>query len=466
MSGASASPLKIVVYGLWHLGCVTAASLASQPDFLVTGLDPAGKVVAGLKVGQPPLFEPGLAELIAEGSGANRLTFTTAPAEALAGAQVVWVAFDTPVNERDEADLAFVETRMDEIFPYLEPGTVVLISSQVVVGFTERVAARWRQARPDLGLVFGYIPENLRLGNALQTFRAQDRFVAGIEADSAATKLVEHILTRFCPRIEWMSVPSAEMTKHALNSFLAVSVSLINEIARLCEQTGADAKEVERGLKTEARIGPKAYLSPGGPFGGGTLARDLRFLTGLGSQLNVNMALLNGALASNEAHKGWIRQAVRQVLADSNQAEPQVLICGLSYKAGTATLRRSEALNLGLWLRDLGVKVVFHDPIVPELPPDLAPHFRLTNELATALPGADILVLATTWPLYRQELTPERLLETMRQPVVIDQHRYLAEQLGGDPRLQYFSVGSPRAGAAHTGAAGYTHQEKPEADSL
>src|SRR5205807_304691 len=144
--------------------------------------------------------------------------------------------------------------------------------------------------------------ENLRLGRALQSFRAEDRIVVGLDSEQGR-ELVQSILIRFCPRLEWMSVRSAEMTKHALNSFLAVSVAMTNEIARICERTGADAKEVERGLKSESRIGPGAYLGPGGPFAGGTLARDLRFLTELGAKHGLQTPVLTGALASNELHK-------------------------------------------------------------------------------------------------------------------------------------------------------------------
>src|SRR6185369_912087 len=145
-------------------------------------------------------------------------------------------------------------------------------------------------------------PENLRLGKALKSFRAEDRIVVGVDGEQGRDRLA-NILTRFCPRLEWMSVKSEEMTKHALNSFLAVSVAMANEIARLCERTGADAKEVERGLKSESRIGPGAYLGPGGPFAGGTLARDARFLIQKGIEFGVETPLLSGALHSNEVHK-------------------------------------------------------------------------------------------------------------------------------------------------------------------
>src|SRR5439155_13835502 len=130
-------------------------------------------------------------------------------------------------------------------------------------------------------LRFAYSPENLRLGKALEAFRKQERVIVGLR-DLADKPRLSKLLAPFTQHIEWMSVESAEMTKHALNAFLATSVAFINEVARLCEALGADAREVERGLKSEARIGPRAYLGPGAAFAGGTLARDVRFLVGLG----------------------------------------------------------------------------------------------------------------------------------------------------------------------------------------
>ncbi len=145
------------------------------------------------------------------------------------------------------------------------------------------------------------------------------------------------LFSPFCTRLEWMSLESAEMTKHALNAFLATSVTFINEVARLCEEVGADAKEVERGLKSEGRIGPRAYLSPGAAFAGGTLARDLRFLVRRGRDVQVRTPLLQGVLDSNEVHKDWVRERVEQLLAGI--AEPVVAVLGLTYKPGTSTLR-------------------------------------------------------------------------------------------------------------------------------
>src|SRR5438270_1184370 len=150
-----------------------------------------------------------------------------------------------------------------------------------------------------------------------------------------------------------MSIESAEMTKHALNAFLATSVTFANEVARLCEQVGADAKEVERGLKTEGRIGPKAYLGPGAAFAGGTLARDVRFLTQFGQQHGLKTPLFDGVLASNDLHKDWTRQKIRQRVA--GVSGPVVALLGLTYKPGTDTLRRSTSVELARWMHEQGI---------------------------------------------------------------------------------------------------------------
>ncbi|MCC6190925.1 MAG: UDP-glucose/GDP-mannose dehydrogenase family protein, partial [Anaerolineales bacterium] len=293
--------MNVCVFGLWHLGSVTAACLAAA-GHNVTGLDPDPAVVAGLADGCPPLFEPGLEALVRAGLAGGRLRFTSEAAEALAGAEVAWVTDDTPVDDDDRADVDFVVERVTGLFPHLAAGALVLISSQVPVGTTRRLEQAYAAAFPGGSASFAYSPENLRLGGAIKAFREPDRVVAGVRRP-ADRERVARLLAPFTGRVEWMSVESAEMTKHALNAFLATSVAFINEVAALSEQVGADAKEVERGLKSEARIGPRAYLSPGAAFAGGTLARDVAFLTAIGAERAVPTPLLAGVRASNDAHK-------------------------------------------------------------------------------------------------------------------------------------------------------------------
>jgi UDPglucose 6-dehydrogenase len=424
--------MRIVVYGLWHLGCVTAACLA-RAGHIVAGLDPDARAIDDLRRGQPPLHEPNLPELIRAGLANKHLSFHTEAEAVLADADVLWVTFDTPVNEKDEADVAAVRARLEDVATFLKPGTLVLISSQVPVGFTGTVQRDWSGR----GLRFAYSPENLRLGKAIDVFCNPERVVLGIESEVDRPRLTE-LFSPFCSQLEWMSLESAEMTKHAVNAFLATSVTFINEVARLCEEVGADAKEVERGLKSEGRIGPRAYLSPGAAFAGGTLARDLRVLARRGRDVQVRTPLLQGVLDSNEIHKNWLRERVERLLADIEQ--PIVTVLGLTYKPGTSTLRRSAAIELCRWLHERGVQVRAHDPAVYALPPELHRFVELTSSPLDALNGSHLAVIATEWPSFRA-LRPADVNARMRQPRIVDPNHFLADVLGGDPRIHYFATG-------------------------
>ena len=427
--------MRIVVYGLWHLGCVTAACVASREDNHVVGLDLDESLIAALQRGEPPIEEPGLRELIRAGLDAGRLSFTTSAAEGVAGADVLWVTFDTPVNERDEADVAFVRERLERIVNDIPRGTHVLVSAQVPVGFTRELERDWK----DRGLHFAYSPENLRLGNAIAAFTAADRAVLGTSG-GANRDLFASLFAPFAKTIEWMSIESAEMTKHAINAFLATSVTFINEVARLCEVTGADAREVARGLKTEGRIGPRAYLNPGAAFAGGTLARDLRFLCGIGEEKRVKTALLGGAITSNATHAGWLHDKINTALAGANA--PLAALLGLTYKPNTSTLRRSGAVELGRWLARTGTRVRAYDPAVAELPAELTHVMELAADPAACLAGADVAVISTEWPQFKS-LDASVFVEAMRRPVVIDPNWFLAAALADDPRITYIATGRP-----------------------
>jgi UDPglucose 6-dehydrogenase len=288
-------------------------------------------------------------------------------------------------------------------------------------------------------LRYAYSPENLRLGKAIEVFRNAERVVLGV-SDESARPVLEALFAPFTQRIEWMGVESAEMTKHALNAFLATSVTFANELARLCEVVGADAKEVERGLKSEARIGPKAYLSPGAAFAGGTLARDVRFLTAFGRDHHLATPLLDGVLASNAVHTDWVRGKVSGLMGE--RRDSTVAVLGLTYKPGTDTLRRSWSVELCRWMHDNGWRVRAHDPSVKQLPDDLRPVIDLRPTVADALAGADLAVVATEWPDYRG-LKADDFAATMRRPRVIDQNWFLAAVLANDPRITYVATGRP-----------------------
>lgn len=431
--------MRVCVVGLWHLGTVTAACLASGGHD-VTGVDFDPAVVERLNEGVPPLFEPRLEELVRQGIAEGRLRFATDPAAA-ASAAVVWIAYDTPVDDDDRADVESVVGRARALFPHLADGATVLISSQLPVGTTRRLEEAFSEVAKGRRVAFAYSPENLRLGNAINVFTRPDRVVVGVRGEAHRPPIAQ-LLSPFTDRIEWMSVESAEMTKHALNAFLATSVTFINEIAAICEQVGADASEVARGLKSEARIGPKAYLSPGGAFAGGTLARDIVFLSQLGQTHGLPAHVLSSVKESNDAHRKWAQRRLDQVLGGVKGR--QIAVWGLTYKPGTDTLRRSSAVELCEWLVGQAASVRAHDPAVKALPPHLAACLSLAGTPLDAVRDADALVVATPWPEYR-EVEPSAVREAMASPIVLDANRFLGDSVGNQAGVRYFSVGRPTA---------------------
>ena len=429
-------PIRVCVQGLWHLGSVTAACLASVGHEII-GLDRAQATIDGLAGGKPPLHEPGLDSLVRAGLASGKLRFTTKPSEALPGVEVLWITFDTPVDDEDQADVSFVLGEICTTLPWLSRGTLVLVSSQLPVGSIRSLEQFADANLPDRQLRFAYAPENLRLGKAIEVFLNPDRMVVGVRTHADRTQL-ELLLKPVTDRIEWMSVESAEMTKHAINAFLATSITFANEVAALCELVGANAKEVERGLKSEHRIGPNAYLAPGGPFAGGTLARDIQYLTQIGTAQHLTTPLLSAVKPSNDEHKNWVK---RRLLARfQNLAGKTVAVWGLTYKPGTDTLRRSLAIELCHWLQTQGTHLRIHDPVVTHCPPGLGNQAMMVSQPLDALLGADALVIATEWPLYK-EIDFSGVTSSTPRLLVLDANRFLG-QLAIMPSVEYAAVGS------------------------
>lgn len=421
-------PVHITVLGLWHLGSVTAACCAQH--FQVIGLDFDSANLAALKQGKAPLFEPGLNELISAGLASKKLSFTTDPAAACGQADLLWLCADTPVNEQDESDVESVLSNLRRALPHLRNGTLVLVSAQLPVGTCTRLEKEFPQFQ------FACSPENLRLGKAIESFEKADRVVVGIRNENPKP-LLEKLFKPFTAQVLFMRTESAEMVKHALNSFLALSITFINEIARLCEHTGADAKEVSAGLKSESRIGPRAYLGPGGPFAGGTLARDVVTLTKLAKENHETIALIPAIKQSNDQHRGWMFRRLQTRLRELRGKTIAVL--GLTYKPGTDTLRRSVAIELCRQLLAAGAVVRAFDPVVKSLPAELSA-IALGSNPTEALSGADAVVVCTEWPEFRQ-LNWLELLAAMRQPIVIDANRFLEKELKAAPKIEHLSVG-------------------------
>lgn len=428
--------MNIAVVGLWHLGTVTAACLASI-GYTIIGFDENAEIISGLQEYRLPIFEPGLEGLVRKGIASGTLRFSSNP-QSLATAEIVWITYDTPVDETDRADVEYVIHRATTLFPFVSEGALVLISSQLPVGSTRRLEDIYRRVRPEGTTTFAYSPENLRLGKAIETFTQPDRVVVGVRVVTDRDR-VARLLKPFTERIEWMSVESAEMTKHALNAFLATSVAFANELGTLCEQVGADAREVERGLKTDARIGPRAYLRPGHAFAGGTLARDLSFLADIGHREALPVHVISAVQHSNEAHKDWPRRRLKEALGDLRTIS--IAILGLTYKSGTDTLRRSSAIDTCRWLSNQGASVHAYDPAVRTLPMEFTQYVDLRSSIEEALRGASAVLVATECPEFRL-ITPDDLVQWMERPIVLDPGRFLETCLSTDKRIRYLAVGT------------------------
>ena len=420
--------MKIAVLGLWHLGSVTSACCAKH--FEVTGLDFDEAAIGNLQQAKAPLFEPGLNALLAAGLQKKSLRFSTDAATACHAADMLWLCYDTPVNENDESDVESVLERLRRALAHLPNGALVLISSQLPVGTCAQVEREFPQFH------FACSPENLRLGKAIESFEKAERVVVGIREGSKRA-LLEQLFKPFTSQVLFMRTESAEMVKHALNSFLAVSITFINEIARLCEQVGADAKEVSAGLKSEPRIGPRAYLGSGGPFAGGTLARDVVTLTKLGESSGEKLSLIPAIKRSNDEHRGWTLRQVQSRLGDLTNRTVAVL--GLVYTPNTDTLRRSAAVELCRQLQTAGAGVQAFDPIIPKASSELD-GVAVMRSVEDAIEQADAAVICTEWPQFL-EVNWIKAVAKMRRALVIDPNRFLEKPLQGVAGVEHISVG-------------------------
>jgi UDPglucose 6-dehydrogenase len=420
--------MKITVLGLWHLGSVTAA--CSAKHFEVVGLDFDAANVAKLNSGKAPLLEPGLDELTAAGIAAKKLSFTTDAKIACGNADILWLTYDTPVNDSDESDVESVLANLRRALSNLPKGALVLISSQMLVGTCAKLEKEFPQFH------FACSPENLRLGKAIDSFEKVERVIVGIR-DETKKQLLEKLFAPFTPQIIFMRTESAEMVKHALNSFLALSITFINEIARLCEHTGADAKEVSLGLKSEPRIGPKAYLGPGGPFAGGTLARDVVTLTKLADAIGEKISVIPAIKQSNDLHRGWAFWRLQSRLGDL--LGKKIAVLGLTYTTNTDTLRRSAAVELCKQLLEAGANVSAFDPAVKNLPAEFA-KVQLGSEISGSVKDAEAVVICTEWPQFRQAGWA-KIIPTMRQKVFVDANRFLEKELKTIAGVEHLSVG-------------------------
>jgi len=428
--------MKIVVYGLWHLGTVTSACLA-EIGHSVTGFDESVKVVNSLSNGVLPVNKPGIDELVSKNLREGKLQFVSDLSQLPVEFDYLWVTIDTPVDDSDDADSTGVINSIIEIVKKVPADCRIIISSQLPAGTTKRIRELIQTMVNERKLAFCYSPENLRLGSALNVFLNPDRIVVGVDSQEDFEKFEPLFLT-ISNRIERMSSVSAEMTKHAMNTFLALSVAFANEIATIAEIEGASAADVARGLRTDIRIGPKAYLLPGDSFAGGTLARDVRYLEQKSIDHNISTPIIDSIIRSNDAHSSWAKNRIHRAFNDLSGKE--FTLCGLAYKPNTNTLRRSRTVELGDWLLEHGAYVSVVDHGTFEIPKNWHDRIKVIENIYEAIYKSDVLIVGPGYKIPEMEMND---LDRDSDLLVLDAGKRWPE-LAKVKRVDYQYVGKER----------------------
>ena len=434
--------MKVCVLGVWHLGAVASACLADL-GLQVAGVDDDADRVEELNRGRAPLFEPGLDELLAKGLAAGRLRFASDAAEGVAGADYVIIAYDTPVDERDEVDLSPLFAAARAAATHLKAACTVVVSSQVPVGTCERLAGAIREANPAAEFGIACVPENLRLGQAIQRFVAPDFLVFGA-ADAGTHERLEELFTGIeTPKLR-TDLRTAEMTKHAINAYLATSISFINEIANLCDLVGAEGFQVAEALRLDSRTGSGTPLRPGLAFGGGTLARDMKALRAIGLSQGYEASLINGAIRVNELQNGTVLARLKSVCKTLRGLTIGVL--GLTYKPDTSTIRRSPAVEIIQALSAEGAAVKAYDPKADQA--EVRPYnhlFARYDDAYAVADGSQVLILTTGWPQFK-DLDFRRIRDLMWTPrLLLDAQNMLDADEMSRLGFLYQGIGRSRA---------------------
>jgi|APSaa5957512493_1039668.scaffolds.fasta_scaffold04682_4 UDPglucose 6-dehydrogenase len=383
--------MKIVIEGLWHLGLVTTAGMLELGNEVVCYSSNKDEIVR-LNSLDLPLYEKGILKIFKKNIHNKKLRFSYNKKE-ISTAKIYWYCHDTHINKRDEADTKTLIKNILNRVSELKNCREFIISSQISVGTIKKIEQKIK--KNNLNIRVSYIPENLRLGKALDRFLNPDRIILG-SRNNQSIKIISKLFRRISKKIFTVKPESAEMIKHSINSFLANSICYINEITRISNSVGADPKEVSFGLKSDERIGYKSYLSPGGPFGGGTLGRDLTFLKKISKTRSIKNPIIENIIKSNIVTKNHLKNFFNK----SSNKNQKVLILGLAYTEGTSTLRQSDAINFSYWLKKKKIKLYMHDPIIKKLPKKINSVFA--NKLYDRLSDTNIFILMYNHNFYKK----------------------------------------------------------------
>jgi len=434
--------MRIAIIGTGYVGLVSGACF-SEFGVSVNCVDQDAAKIAGLQRGEMPIYEPGLAALVAGNAAAGRLSFTTDLAAAVAGVDAVFIAVGTPSRRGDgHADLSYVFAAAEAIGRALSGPAVVVTKSTVPVGTGYRVAEILRGIRPRAGVEVAANPEFLREGSAIVDFMRPDRVVIG--ADSELARAVLRQLYRPLYLIEtpmlFTDVATAELIKYAANAFLATKITFINEIADLCEALGADVQDVARGIGLDGRIGRK-FLHAGPGFGGSCFPKDCRALVRTAGEAGAGLAIVETVLRVNEARKRRMADKIAAACG-GNLGGKSLAVLGLTFKPNTDDMRDAPSLEILPRLIAAGARIRAFDPEGMPEAKRLMPEPVYCQDAYQTMGGADALILLTEWNEFRG-LDLGRVKDLLASPLVIDLRNIYQPQEMAAAGLTYFSIGRP-----------------------
>lgn len=431
--------MKIAVVGTGYVGLVTGTCFAETGNY-VTCIDIDKEKVESLKKGKMTIYEPGLEILFDRNRKENRLLFTTDLKEGIKGAEVIFLALPTPPGEDGSADLKYILGVADQLGHTMEDYAVIVDKSTVPVGTAEKVsAAVQKNAKVPFDVVSN--PEFLREGVAVEDFMKPDRVVIGTKS-TRAKEIMERLyapLVRQGNPVIFMDERSAEMTKYAANSFLAMKITFMNEIANLCEIAGADVDNVRKGIGTDSRIG-KRFLFPGIGYGGSCFPKDVQALGQTAKEYGYDFKILKSVMLVNERQKTKLVPRLKEYFGGSIKGKT-IALWGLAFKPHTDDIREAPALYNIKALKRAGAKVVVFDPeAVANVKKEIGKKVKYAKNPYEAAEGADALMIMTEWPEFR---TPdfEKLSSALKTKVIFDGRNLYElkdmEAMGYD----YFSIG-------------------------
>ncbi len=408
---------KIAVIGTGYVGLTTAVGLASLKHE-VTGFDVDPIKIQHLKEDKLPIYEPGLREKMVEAKVGGNLQFSSDLETTVSDADFIFTCVPTPQDEDGSADLSYVVAATQSMKNHLPSGAIVVTKSTVPVGSAQRIELTLD--REDIHVVSN--PEFLREGSAVSDFHNPDRIVVGAKSMEIGQRVMDLYQKINCPKII-TSQASAELIKYASNSFLAIKLSFVNDIAALCELAGADAMQVMEGIGLDSRIGNK-FLNPGPGWGGSCFPKDTRALASIANDFGIQMPLIEAALESNEkAHKRVADRVMNAV--GGSLVGTTIGVLGITFKAETDDTRESPAIAVIERLIGRGAKVKAFDPLVKSYP---LVGLDVVDSALEAATNADALLILTEWNEF-QNLSPKDLLPVMRKKFVVDTRNVLDKDL-------------------------------------